>query len=326
MKSRDPFAESGPKEITVTRNHPARLRALSVLMLALAIASPALAEEAAEEESRFSGALQVDFTNAYFFRGILQEREGTLFQPWMELYYNLYSSEDGPIRSVTVGAGIWNSFQSERTFHGATSTVGTNNHDDGPQWLYETDLYPLISVAFPGNVTLTTIYYLYTSPNGAFKNTQELNFKLAWDDSETFGKFAVHPWVNLAIETNNQSFGPYSGEGLQLGIAPVLYASEAEQYALTLSAPAELGLALSDYYEGVDHDPAQGNGGHGENTFGYGSVGLLASLPLSFMPEGAGSWTLSASGKYLFLSETLENTNRGKSTYPVGMLSLGVAF
>ncbi len=77
MKSRDPFAESGPKEITVTRNHPARLRALSVLMLALAIASPALAEEAAEEESRFSGALQVDFTNAYFFRGILQEREGT---------------------------------------------------------------------------------------------------------------------------------------------------------------------------------------------------------------------------------------------------------
>ncbi len=55
-------------------------------------------------------------------------------------------------------------------------------------------------------------------------------------------------------------------------------------------------------------------------------MGLLASLPLSFMPEAAGSWTLSAGGKVLFLSETLEHTNHDRSTYPVGMLSLGVAF
>ena len=61
------------------------------------------------------------------------------------------------------------------------------------------------------------------SPNAAFKNTQELNFKLAWDDSDTLGKWAVHPWINLAIETENTSFGPNSGEGVQLGklkIAP----------------------------------------------------------------------------------------------------------
>jgi hypothetical protein len=306
MKSRDPFAESGPKETTVTRNHPARFRALSVLMLALSLASPALAEEAAEEESPFSGVFQLDFTNAYFFRGIRQEREGTIFQPWMELYYSLYSSDDGPIRGITVGAGIWNSFHSERT--GAVN---------GPQWLYETDLYPLISVAFPGNVTLTTIYYYYSSPNAAFVSTQELNFKLGWDDSDTFGKFAVHPWINFAIETENTSFGPNTGQGFQLGIAPVLYASEAERYAVTVSAPCEAGFAIHDYYE---------NAGGGENFFGYANVGLLVSLPLSFMPENAGSWTLSASGKYYAFSETLENANRGKSTYPVGMLSLGVAF
>lgn len=289
----------------MTRNQPARLRALSVLMLALALASPALAEDA-QEESRFSGVFQLDFTNAYFFRGILQEREGTLFQPWLELYYKLYSSDDGFIRGVSVGAGIWNSFQSERTLQA-----------NGPQWLYETDLYPVISVEFPGNVSLTSVYYLYTSPNGAFKNVQELNLKLAWDDSETFGKFAVHPWINLAIETENTSFGPNAGEGLQMGIAPVLYASDAEQYALTLTLPAELGLGISNYYE---------NAGGGENTFGYGSVGLVASLPLSFMPSNLGDWTLSASGKYYAFSETLENANRGKSTYPVGTLSLGVAF
>ena len=279
----------------------ARDTALCSVLLALALSAPAAAQD---DESRFSGVAQLDVTNAYFFRGILQEREGVQIQPWTELYYNLYSTEDGPIRSVTVGGGTWLSFQSERTL--------ANN---GPQWLYEADYYPLISVGFQYGISLTTIYYFYTSPNNAFETVQELNFKLAWDDSEAFGKFAVHPWANFAFETNRTSFGPKKGTGLQLGIAPVLYAAESGSF--TLSAPAELGLALDDYYE---------KAGGGENTFGYANVGLLMSIPLSFVPEGAGAWSLNLSGKYYFFSETLEETNRGRSTYPVGMASLSVAF
>jgi len=300
----------------VKTNRFARGWALSLSMLTLLLASPMLADDPAPKETPLiTGVAQLDVTNAYYFRGILQEKQGAVLEPWMELYANLYSSEDGFLRGVTLGAGIWNSVHSERTAH-----------SNGPQWWYESDLYPLLTLQFAGGVSLTTVYYLYTSPNAAFSNTQELNFKLAWDDSDTFGKFAVHPWVNLAIETNNQSFGPYSGEGLQLGIAPVLYASQADKYAVTVTAPCELGLALSDYYEGVDHTPAQGNGGHGENTFGYANIGLLASIPLSFMPEQAGAWTLSVGGKYYAFSETLETANKGRSTYPVGTISLGVAF
>jgi hypothetical protein len=282
----------------------ARDTALCSVLLALALAAPAAAQDDADVFSRFSGVAQLDVTNAYFFRGILQEREGVQIQPWTELYYNLYSADDGFLRSVTVGGGTWLSFQSERTLN-----------EDGPEWLYEADYYPLVSLGFQEGVTLTTIYYFYSSPNNAFDTVQELNFKLAWDDSEAFGKFAVHPWANLAIETEGTSFGPNEGTGLQLGIAPVLYAAESGSF--TLSAPAELGLALDDYYE---------NAGGGENYFGYGNVGLLASIPLSFVPEGAGAWSLNLSGKYYFFSETLEDTNRGRSTYPVGMASLSVAF
>ena len=279
-----------------------RVTALCSVLLAMALAVPAAAQEA--EESNFSGIFQTDVTNAYFFRGILQEREGVIIQPWIELYYSLYSSEDGFLRDVTVGGGTWLSFQSERTLA-----------SQDPQWLYEADFYPLVSLGFAGGVTLTTIYYFYTSPNDAFSTVQELNFKLAWDDSEVFGKFAVHPWVNLAIETDRTSFGPNEGEGLQLGIAPTLFATESGSF--TLSAPAEIGLSLDDYYE---------NGGGGENLFGYGSAGLLASIPLSFVPEGAGAWSLGLSGKYLFFSSTLEAANGSRSTYPVGMASLSVGF
>jgi hypothetical protein len=44
------------------------------------------------------------------------------------------------------------------------------------------------------------------------------------------------------------------------------------------------------------------------------------------MPEGYGDWSLGLSAKYYFFSSTLEAANRGRSTYPVGMMSLGVSF
>jgi hypothetical protein len=282
-----------------------RVTTLLVATLLFGLSMPAMAAD--EPESRFSGVFQLDVTNAYFFRGILQEREGVQLQPWTELYYNLYSAddEDDFLQSVTIGGGTWLSFQSERT--GAT---------EDPQWLYETDYYPLLSLGFANDVSLTTIYYFYTSPNGAFSTVQELNFKLAWDDSDALGAWSMKPWVNVAWEQVNTSFGPNNGGvGLQVGFGPTLYAAEDESF--TLTAPIEAGFSIDDYYDDESGD------NHG---FGYASAGLLASIPLTFVPEGAGDWTFSLSGKYFFFNEILEEANRGRGTYPVGMASLGVAF
>ena len=123
------------------------------MLAALAPAAPARADD----ESRLSGILQLDLTNAYFFRGILQERDGLIAQPWAELYVSLYSAEDGPIRDVTLGAGVWTSIHSEKTLAA-----------DSPESVYETDWYPLLSVGFAKGLNLTTTYYFYTSPNDAF--------------------------------------------------------------------------------------------------------------------------------------------------------------
>jgi hypothetical protein len=271
------------------------------LLLALSLAAPAVAQE--EESSWFSGAFQLDVTNAYFFRGILQEREGVIIQPWLELYANLYSSEDGFLRDFTIGAGSWNSFHSERT--GASDTMG---------WWYESDYYPLISMDFAGGLSALIVYYWYDSPNNAFNVVQEANIKLMWDDSE-YLPFSFAPWVNLAVETSRTSFGSDEGVGLQAGVAPTLFAAEDESFTLTL--PVEVGLSIDDYYE-----RASG----GENAFGYFNAGFAANIPLGFVPEGAGEWYVNLSAKYFFFNDTLENANRGKNHYPVGMVSLGVAF
>jgi hypothetical protein len=102
---------------------------------------------------------------------------------------------------------------------------------------------------------------------------------------------------------------------LQLGIGPTLYAPESG--VLTLTAPVEMGLSMGDYYES-----SNGN----KHIFGYASAGLLMNIPLSFVPEGAGSWSVNLGGKYYIFNEILETANRGRSTYPVGTASLAVTF
>jgi hypothetical protein len=296
---------------------PSFVRLCSAAALAFGLAAPALADETAETESattedggflsRFSGMIQSDFTNVYFFRGILQERDGFIAQPWGELYFSAYSSETGFLRDVTFGAGVWASFHTEETLA-----------EHGPHSLYETDWYPLISLSFAHNISLTTTYFFYTSPNGAFQTAQELNFKLAWDDSETFGRWAVGPYVNFAVETHNTAFGPNEGSGVQMGIGPTLFTLfEGSDMPVTFTAPIELGLAIDDYYEEEDGD---------ENTFGYLNFGLSASVPLAFIPEGAGAWSFTLTGKGWYLSNTLAEANRGRSLYPQFIASLGVEF
>jgi hypothetical protein len=296
---------------------PRFVRLCSAAALAFGLAAPALADEAAETESastedggllsRFSGLIQSDFTNVYFFRGILQERDGFIAQPWGELYFSAYSSESGFLRDVTFGAGVWASFHTEETLA-----------EDGPHSLYETDWYPLISLSFAHNISLTTTYFFYTSPNGAFQTAQELNFKLAWDDSETFGRWALGPYVNFAVETHNTAFGPNEGAGVQMGVGPTLFTLfEGSDMPVTFTAPIELGLAIDDYYEEEDGD---------ENTFGYLNFGLSASVPLAFIPETAGAWSFTLTGKGWYLSNTLAEANRGRSLYPQFIASLGVEF
>ncbi len=227
-------------------------------------------------------------------------------QPWGELYYNVFASEDSFIRDVTVGAGVWASFQTDETLA-----------QNSPKSLYEVDWYPLVSIEFPEAVTLTTTYYWYTSPSDAFRHVQELNFKLAWDDSETLGKFALQPWINLAIETERTSFGPNKGEGLQMGVEPTLFEIPIENYPITLTFPVELGLALNNYYERPSGS---------ESNFGYVSFGLGASMPLAFIPEKFGSWSIGVVGKGWYLSNELEEANKGDSMSPQVIGSIGFEF
>ena len=265
---------------------------LGALALLAALASPGASH--AEDAGRFSGVAQVDFTNAYIFRGIMQEKRGAIVQPWGEAYVNLYSADDGLIRDVTAGFGVWLSIHSQET-------LATNR----PRSIYEADYYPLISVDFAGGFNLLTIYYFYDSPNGAWgPAVQELNFKLSYDDSETT---KLAPWVNLAIETYSSSLGPSSGTGVQLGIAPTFF--EGEHFSL--SGSAELGFSIGDYYDGVDSH---------ENAFGYANFGVGVAVPINDV------FSANLGFKYFVFGDDLETVNNGHGGHGVVVGSVSASF
>lgn len=257
-------------------------------------------EEAAAKVNKGRVSLSVvsDFTTAYIFRGILQERNGFIWQPSAEVGFNLYEGdENSAFSSIDLGVGVWNSFQSNKT--GAVS---------GPSNLYETDIYPSLSMSFPNHLELSLTYYVYTSPNGAFDTVQNFDMGLAYDDTELWGgDFSMAPSITVSFETDGTNFGDQQGSWLGLNAAPTFVAFAEAEYPLTLSVPLALGLSISDYYE-IDRE---------DDTFGFFSFGLSGSVPLAFIPADYGAWSAYAGINVYVLGDNLKEANLGDSPFPV---------
>jgi hypothetical protein len=257
-------------------------------------------EDATANEGRVSLSLASDFTTAYFFRGILQERNGFIWQPSAEIYFNLWEGdEDSIFTSVDFGVGVWNSFHSNKTLA-----------EHAPSNLYETDIYPMLSASFPNDIEMSLIYYVYTSPNGAFDAIQNFDIGLAYDDSELWGGgFSTGPSITVSFELDSTNFGDRRGSWLGLDASPSFVAFEEAEYPVTLALPLALGLSISEYYE-VE--------GEGDETFGFFSFGLSASVPLAFVPEDYGAWSANAGINVYVFGENLEDANLGDQLFPVG--------
>jgi hypothetical protein len=269
------------------------------------------AAQAQSDPDKVSFDAGVDFTTAYYFRGILQDDEGFIAQPYGELGFNLYES-DGPLSSATAALGIWNSFHT-----GDTGTGGDSARD--PRSWYEADLYAKLGFGFMQAISAEIAYIVYTSPNGSFDDVQELALSLGVDDSQWMGDFALNPSLTLAFELEGQADGG-SDEGvyLQLGVEPSYLIVKDETYPLTLAIPLTLGLSLSDYYE----DPETGD----DEAFGFFDAGVALSMPLGFMPAAYGAWDISAAIHFLFLGESTEKINDGDSFKAYGTVGLSLSF
>jgi hypothetical protein len=237
------------------------------------------AQEQGPNTGRISLNAGVDFPTRYYFRGILQENQDVIIQPFADITFKLYESK-GPLSTLSLTLGTWNSFHG-----GPTGMEGKATVD--PKMWYEADAFATLTTTWFEDLTAALTYTAYMSPNDAFRTVQEMALSLSYNDAKWLGAFALNPTVLVAFEMKGQAdAGDHLGGVIQLGIAPGYTFFKETSYPLALSFPLAVSLSLYDYYEF----------GTGSNdTFGSLSYGVKASLPLKFIPAAFGSWQVRAS-------------------------------
>ena len=267
---------------------------LTAIVICLTGAVSTTQAEDGPNQGKLSFSAGVDVTSAYFFRGIIQEDQGLITQPWLDATIQLPDDS-------TLTFGIWNSFHDKQTGAAAAGT--------GPDWWYEADLYISWATALSDTVGFDVTYTAYTSPNDAFGTISEFAFGLSHDDSANWEgtelASGLQPSVLLAVETDGQADGGTNeGVYLQLAIEPSITLIDSQDYPVTLTIPVTLGLSLGDYYE----DPTS-PGGSDDSHFGYLDIGAVLSMPISAIPADYGQWEASLGLHYLMLSEATEAAN-----------------
>jgi Bacterial protein of unknown function (Gcw_chp) len=253
-------------------------------------AAPAAAAQAAAPSKPYTLTAGADFPTAYLFRGIFQEDEGFIFQPWVDLGVDLHEG-------VTLNVGSWNSIHSG-------PSGGENNDND---W-YETDFYASVSFS-SGKFSPGVLFTSYNSPGDAFGTVNELALVLPYDDSDS--AFALNPKAVLAFELSGQADGgDHEGIYLELGVKP----SIATGTPVTISVPAKFGLSLKDYYEGP----------YGSDVFGYFTTGASASVALP--SSNSVSWEVHGGVDFYWLGDNMKYLNHDDRFKPIGTIGFSLSY
>ena len=254
----------------------------------------------------------VDFSHAYFFRGIRQEDEGFILQPYADVNFNIYSDDDGQgLNTVTFTLGQWNSLH--------TGPTGQDGPAQNVAPWYESDFFTGFSLGID-NWEAGITYTSYLSPNDAFGTIQELSLGLGMDDSALLGVFALSPHVLMAIEMSGQADGGSSeGVYIEFGVEPGL---DIVDGIASVGFPVTLGLSLSNYYEnGIDSSLPLGY----SDTFGFFDIGAAVSVPLK-MPAAYGSWEVTGALHLLSLGGYLEALNDGDQVQIIGSFGVSIGY
>jgi hypothetical protein len=299
------------------RSVPALL--LAAFGLLTFTAAPATAQNAPDPNpGNLTLIGNVDFTNAYMFRGIRQDDTRVIIQPSAELDIGLQSASSG-LKSTSLNIGTWNSLHTgDAGLRSATSGLGCACDKI---W-YESDFYTTLAFGFTGG-TLGITYTAYTSPSAGFNNVKELMFKFGGDDSAALGKAALHPWVIAAVEFDADNGhqadgGSEAGKYLELGVSPGYSGSTA-----SVAVPIKVGLSIGDYYELNEGTALVPN--FVDHRFGYFSIAGIATVPIGGTTS-YGGWNFHAGVEYQKLGDTTKAFNNGDSSKVIGSAGFGFTY
>jgi len=278
----------------------------------ITLAPASMRAEEAPPPSRVNALFNLEFSNEYVTpRGMIVHDKGLTFQPLLLGFINLYKA-DSFINDVTLVPGVWNDF--------STSPVSVHapfGSQPKTSWV-EIDPIMGISFGFAKHFKLDVTYTAFNMQILDIGTSQHLETKLSFDDSAYLKGFALHPYFEMWQEVDGKAtaadvpelvLGPSDASGshpkpgssyyLELGIAPG-YVFE-DLAGLKLEAPCRV-LFPNERFYGEYYDDA--------SVVGLYEVGGKASIPLKFMPQGYGLWSVHLGVRYLhFVDENLFQMN-----------------
>lgn len=227
------------------------------------------------KESCITGDIGVAVVSEYISRGVVNENQGAIAQPYLDLYFKLYEGA-GFVNKVSLNLGLWSSINSNKTAASPGTALGA--------W-YEFDWTTGIALTFAKNFTLTTSWFDFDFVSSGGR-ASGLNFNLAYDDTDLLGAFALHPHVAVNKGMIGNFVGVPGGDHgwyYEAGIAPGFVVGKGGTYPLAVTLPITAGFGPETY-----------NG----DDYGYFTAGINASVPLAFVPSCYGSWTFSSGFAY----------------------------
>lgn len=221
------------------------------------------------EEDFISGSLNFDYSSHFFSYGNDVFNDGS--DPFQ---LGFYPSGEVAIElpaGFSAAVGFWAEIH-EKT--GSTTTIGGN--------IQEVDVYASLSYTyekFTVGVTYQNWFYL-----GDVEDILDVTFSY---DTFLSPSLTVHHRLDAGAAG---TLGGDEGTILVLGLEHGLEAGP-----VSISFPFNLAYFLDSGY----HTPT------GNQGFGYASLGVAASLPLSFIAEGYGDWSLNAGVNYYITDTTV---------------------
>jgi hypothetical protein len=275
------------------------------------------AEEQTEETARDPDFITlragVDLTTQYFSRGILQENQGAIGQPWIELRAHLYQG-NGPISDVFLLGRNWNSFHS-----GPTGTGGADS--SSPASWFETKATFGLGVQFFKVLTVSGGYTISFSPNDRFETTEEMFVWGELADKELWnlkGEVGFLKWEFDGIrlqggfvwETDGQrNPGVNDGVYAEIGAKPGVTLHPCEDFTARLSVPVVVGFNVFEYYE---------TPGKGDAPFGFFSLGFEGEVPLKWISSRWGEWSIYGSITWYNLGQNVAHFNGDHNDEVIG--------
>jgi hypothetical protein len=269
------------------------------------------APEAAPNTGRVSLTLGADWASAYYFRGIATTQNGgNNVQPYGEIGFRLLENM-GPLTSLTASPGVWNNWH-----YGGGLLVEPSD----PDFWTEADLYFKLNAVWWEVLSTSVTYTYYTSPNNTFTSYSDVGLGFALSDSKWLGAFALNPSILFAFETTGEALvhpgNPSKGIYMGIGLAPGYTFFAESSFPVNISAPMTFGFSLKDYYTVNNVN----------QTFGYFSGGPLITMPLKFIPNTFGDWSLKAGVQFLVLNSNLKAINTNDGFVPIGSVGLSLTY